>query len=142
MAIAAMVIDSNPSLPYLGACMTPSIELSPEPRSVRVAREFVAGTLREAGLEAWTAALLVTELATNAVEHVGAGYLVDIEVAEVVRVEVSDGSPHEPVVGELGSFAERGRGLALVEKLALRWGSEGCGRGKRVWFEVEKQPAS
>jgi anti-sigma regulatory factor (Ser/Thr protein kinase) len=142
MAIAATYLDSNPVLPYRAPLVSPSLALPPEPRSVRLAREFVAGTLRDAGLEVWTAALLVTELATNVVEHVGSAYSVAVEVGSAVRVEVCDESSRLPVLSEHRAQSERGRGLALVDKLAQQWGAEVGGPGKCVWFEVERQPAS
>jgi hypothetical protein len=32
--------------------------------------------------------------------------------------------------------ATGGRGVALVDTLALRWGSQRAGSGKTVWFEL------
>ena len=52
-----------------------------------------------------------------------------------VLTEVFDGDPRLPVPpdhpGDVG-----GRGLFLVDRLSLRWGSEAVGIGKRVWAEL------
>ncbi len=85
-----------------------------------------------------TVALLVSEVATNALVH-GSG---EVEVSvvrgdRVVRVEVSDGSSHLPRPRQVGPDAEGGRGLALVSALASGWGTEAREGGKVVWFEVD-----
>jgi serine phosphatase RsbU (regulator of sigma subunit) len=84
------------------------------------------------------AALLVTELVTNAARHAGG----DLRVragrrTDVLLVEVSDSSPQLPELTELpGWERESGRGLVLVDALADRWGSDPLPTGKRVWFEL------
>jgi hypothetical protein len=54
-----------------------------------------------------------------------------------VRVDVVDASPTIPRRRRYASDAVTGRGIALVETLASRWGSERHGPGKRVWFELD-----
>jgi serine phosphatase RsbU (regulator of sigma subunit)/anti-sigma regulatory factor (Ser/Thr protein kinase) len=85
--------------------------------------------------------LLATELVTNAVRH-GHG---DVSVRlwpgpDVVRVEVSDASPHRPEPGDLDLDAEDGRGLLIVGALSSRWGTAPLpgGAGKAVWFELDR----
>ncbi|GAA1989313.1 ATP-binding protein [Kitasatospora viridis] len=55
-------------------------------------------------------------------------------VPGLLRIEVHDASDALPVAGRSGAEDESGRGLLLVERLALEWG---CGPrqgvGKRVW---------
>ncbi|MCW2605718.1 MAG: hypothetical protein JWO60_411 [Frankiales bacterium] len=84
-------------------------------------------------------ALLVTELASNALRHGGPG--VDLwlrATAETVRVEVVDGRGSTPPrVQDPDDEAEGGRGLVLVAALASRWGSERLAAGKSVWFEID-----
>jgi anti-sigma regulatory factor (Ser/Thr protein kinase) len=55
-----------------------------------------------------------------------------------LRVEVSDACAALPHVRHASSDDEGGRGLALVEAMAVRWGAEprACGIGKTVWFEL------
>lgn len=61
-----------------------------------------------------------------------------------VRVEVTDGAPGLPTLGERDGLAEGGRGLLLVDAVTERWGVVllGRGGGKTVWFECEAKPPS
>ncbi|MGZ6744883.1 MAG: ATP-binding protein, partial [Nocardioides sp.] len=73
--------------------------LDPHPASVREARRCVRDELLRAEREDLvdTAELVVSELVTNAVVHVGAGIELAAWVDELgLRVEVADGSPHAP----------------------------------------------
>ncbi len=93
-------------------------------------------------------ALVVAELAANAVLH-GRVPGRDFELrlrcdraAGAVRVEVSDTHPGRPEPAdpdqeaEQAGEAEGGRGLLLVEAVAVRWGvQERTGPGKTVWAE-------
>ena len=108
------------------------------PRSVAEVRRFAVASCAESSTEICdTVALLVSEVATNALVH-GAG---DVEVRVLqrdgrLRVEVSDGSPELPRPRAVGPDAEGGRGLALVDALATDWGTATSATGKVVWFEV------
>jgi anti-sigma regulatory factor (Ser/Thr protein kinase) len=82
------------------------------------------------------AALLVSELATNAVCHAQTSFVVVISVLENVHVEVRDGSTLPPQLRAKDPRAEAGRGLALVNELALAWGYQPTAEGKTVWFET------
>ena len=92
-----------------------------------------------------TAALLVTEVVTNAVLHAkGAGLSLTIDevMSDVMHVSVRDQSRRIPrrratPPDELQS----GRGLWLVEALSSSWGWEPLRGGKRVWFELPCRPA-
>ncbi len=118
-----------------------AFDLLPTVRSVPAARHLVLGVL-----EAWSAehdrqdaALLVTELVTNVVDHVGgeASLALELTLSDGwLRIAVVDGSAVRPVVRELGTGNPRGRGLRLVQSIADRWGSDEHGDGKRVWFEL------
>lgn len=92
-----------------------------------------------------TVALVVAELASNAVLH-GRVPGRDFELrlrcdraAGVVRVEVADTHPAQPVPRRQGpdpADAEGGRGLLLVAAVAEQWGVDGRrGPGKVVWAE-------
>ncbi|WP_372441041.1 ATP-binding protein [Actinacidiphila acididurans] len=89
-----------------------------------------------------TAVLLVSELVTNAVRHsrVAGRYILARCVLreDALRVEVGDAGDGVPVVRAAGDEAEGGRGLALVDALAAKWGTEprAYGIGKTVWFEL------
>ena len=109
------------------------------PASIASVRRFAVSACRESGLLGLcdTVALLVSEVATNAVVH-GHG---DVQVLvtsyeHVLRVEVADGSPRLPAVRAAGLLEEGGRGLGMVEMLSSRWGVAPRGPGKVVWFEL------
>lgn len=93
-----------------------------------------------------TVALLVAELAANAVLH-GRVPGRDVELrlvyaygTGVVRVEISDtheARPDPAAVPRPDPDADGGRGLLIVEALASRWGvSDRVGPGKTVWAEA------
>jgi anti-sigma regulatory factor (Ser/Thr protein kinase) len=109
--------------------------------SVTVSRHRVEGLLRDSGWDEESigyAALMTTELASNAVEHAGTPYTLTIELApQVLRVAVRDASAVLPVMGEMCAPDDVcGRGLALIAELAQRWGFEPVDGGKSVWFEA------
>jgi DNA-binding NarL/FixJ family response regulator len=113
--------------------------------SPRAARRFVTEALRMWHLDelADSVTLLVSELVTNAVIHAGS----DVEVlvrltGETACVEVTDSSESALAPREASMEDASGRGLALVEAMARRWGVRPCpGGGKTVWFEVDRQAA-
>ncbi|WP_227025263.1 ATP-binding protein [Streptomyces tsukubensis] len=91
-----------------------------------------------------TAVLLLSELMTNAVVHakVSQGREVwarcALRAEGTLRVEVLDADETPPTPRHASADDEGGRGLALIEALAERWGSEPRepGIGKTVWFEL------
>ncbi|MER6421784.1 ATP-binding protein [Streptomyces sp. NPDC001137] len=91
---------------------------------------------RTAGLDAehiGDATLIVSELVTNATRHGGSCRL-RLHVSDTqVTVEVYDGSPGRPEVRPLTTWAESGRGLAMVRCLAQRFDIDPVdGGGNRV----------
>ena len=81
--------------------------------------------------------LLLTELVTNAVRHTrGARVQVELLVDGTVVAAVYDDSPEEPRPRRAAPDDTSGRGLALVERLADRWGTDRLRNGNRVWFQV------
>lgn len=94
-----------------------------------------------------TVALLVAELAANAVLHgrvPGRDFELRLSYAYetgVVRIEISDTHEARPDPESLSRpdvEADGGRGLLIVEALAARWGvSDRVGPGKTVWAETE-----
>ena len=84
-----------------------------------------------------TAQLLATELFTNALHH-GAGdiTMTVTRVPGELRVDVSDRNPDHPRVRTVTLNDVRGRGMMILEALAVRWGvdAQDDGRGKTVWF--------
>jgi two-component sensor histidine kinase len=93
-----------------------------------------------------TVALVVGELAANAVQHgrvpgreFGLRLALD-RAAGLLRVEVADAASAKRLPGAVPSSPpedESGRGLLLVDALAMRWGSAPRRPvGKTVWAEL------
>jgi anti-sigma regulatory factor (Ser/Thr protein kinase) len=89
-----------------------------------------------------TVVLVVAELAANCVLHgrvPGRDFTVRLAYDDeqgVVRVEVSDTHPAQPVRIMPAADEDHGRGLVLVDALATRWGvRDRVGPGKTVWAE-------
>ncbi|WP_217250740.1 ATP-binding protein [Streptomyces sp. AC602_WCS936] len=97
-----------------------------------------------------TVALVVGELAANAVQHGRVfGRTVSVrlaadEAAELVRIEVADAATNRCPPAAPPSRCpegESGRGLLLVDVLALRWGwTPRRPLGKTVWAELPLKP--
>lgn len=118
------------------------LRLGDEPDAVPRARAFVASVVPRISPSSTDLVpdveLAVTELVTNALLHAGAPVLLRLlPILDGVRVEVQDSSPVAPVRAQISSEAMTGRGLALVDALAPRWGVDRVpGGGKVVWCEV------
>ena len=82
--------------------------------------------------------LLVSELATNAVQHARTVFEVTLTLPPGrVRASVADDDPSLPRRRLPGPSALSGRGLNIVRLLAIGWGAEPVsGVGKIIWFEV------
>jgi len=106
----------------------------PAVSSPAAARRFVTDCIADPDL-ARRAALLVSELATNAVVHAKTPFEVRVRVAASTRVEVTDHSSAALRVGP-SPESEHGRGLRVVQAIASTWGVEDAPPGKRVWFEL------
>ena len=110
------------------------------PSSVPQARHAVEQALEAWGLDdlGWIAALLVSELAANALLHARTGFTVVLEDLPhgAARLAVSDGSGALPRSRRYGEEATTGRGLHLIDDLARDWGVERTELGKTVWVEL------
>lgn len=85
------------------------------------------------------AALVVSELVTNAVEHAGGWVAVDLEAHDSsVAIAVSDPSPVPP--RRRDPDRRGGRGLGLIESLTVGWSVEDHHGGKRVRAELLPYP--
>lgn len=113
------------------------LRLPPSTESVPVARRFAREQLRQSRSDVDTVVLLVSEVVTNAVLHARSEVVLLIQQREdVTRIEVSDASPVPPRLHNFTAESATGRGLRLLDQLALRWGADSSGTGKVVWFEV------
>ncbi|MEV7086258.1 ATP-binding protein [Streptomyces sp. NPDC093085] len=128
-----------------------TITLPSEPRSVPTARRYVADLLTEWGLPeeaalAGTVRLILSELATNAVQHTfGQSPTFTVEVrldrAERLRVGVTDSHPRWPQRLPAAVQQDNGRGMVIVRSLTAEAGGrlsvtptdEG---GKTVWIAL------
>ena len=105
------------------------------------ARDFTRRTLGSCPLLD-EAVLLVSELTTNAIEHTATGGTGSFHVTiyrgrtSVVIAVKDDGSDKAPLHSTTDVLAEEGRGLALVDLMANRWGHCSNNHGRTVWFEL------
>ncbi|MEU5363326.1 ATP-binding protein [Streptomyces sp. NPDC005925] len=125
------------------------LEVRPDPAEVARARKWARSRLAGSGIRpdepiAETLILLVSELVTNAVVHTGRPAVLRLSLpgsaadGAIVRLEVADRSDRAPVPRCPDSDATGGRGLALVDGLADRWGWNAEGAGKRIWCELDR----
>jgi anti-sigma regulatory factor (Ser/Thr protein kinase) len=109
-------------------------------KSVPTARHFVSDVVADMPKEiADRAAIMVSELATNAVRHGGTDFEVRVErTKDVLSVEIEDSGEGAPVVRRAQPRDASGRGLHIVEALADAWGVRPTteGQGKTVWFTL------
>ncbi|MEU9380232.1 ATP-binding protein [Streptomyces sp. NPDC048279] len=111
------------------------------PADVRLLRKAVGQQLSRWGMPVATddAELLVTELATNVLKHVGEGASATLVLEwrdERLRVEVHDKSRTIPALKSAQCGDECGRGLHLLATLAVEWGAVLTAAGKAVWCEI------
>lgn len=125
-----------------------TLDLSAEAPSVKLARVWVAGILRDIGREDLidSAQLGVTELVTNAIIHADPPLAVRMRgTVEHPRIEIRDNTPVPPkalafseTTGQTdgSSLTTFGRGLALVSMASRSWGAhlDHNGDSKVVWF--------
>jgi anti-sigma regulatory factor (Ser/Thr protein kinase) len=108
----------------------------------RAARHFVVDALQAWGFSrefADDAALVSTELATNAVVHAGSPFSITVAAGDSqVRISVRDASPIAPHAANKGVMAQSGRGLGLVAALSSDWGLELFADGKIIWAELRR----
>jgi anti-sigma regulatory factor (Ser/Thr protein kinase) len=116
---------------------TDRLSLAPASASPSAARRWLADQLvgYPESMVA-DAALLVSEVVTNAVLHAGTTIEVAVHAREGVRVEVADGSTVAPNAKGYVAEASTGRGLMLLEAMATAWGVEVRPSGKVVWFDM------
>ncbi|MFD7900190.1 MULTISPECIES: ATP-binding protein [unclassified Streptomyces] len=128
-----------------------SITLPSDPASVPAARRYVADLLTEWGLPgraetADTVRLIVSELATNAVQHTfGQSPTFTVEIVldryEQLRVGVTDSHPRWPQRLPAAVQQDNGRGMVIVRSLAAEGGGEVSVTptpegGKTVWIAL------
>ena len=109
-------------------------------QSVRLARRVVQALCRVVRLPAVCddAALVVSEMVGNSVRAgCGESFLLRLDwTPRRLRIEVHDDAPGQPRVLQAEPEAETGRGMWIVNQLAVRWGVMRKQPGKIVWAEI------
>jgi len=114
--------------------------------AARLARRFVAEICL-----AWDvsedltekAVLVASELVSNSVDHAGTSSTVTVEIdSDALRIGVRDGSGLTPIVRDPALGDGRGRGIVLVDRLAVEWGVHEHLDGKTVWALLPKVPVN
>jgi anti-anti-sigma regulatory factor len=113
------------------------LPLLPVPGAARRARDLTTeGCLRWSNPDLIGPACIVTsELVTNAVKHAGTPFELTLaQTARYLHIAVRDQDPC-PAVRQDGEdlLTSGGRGLRIVERTALSWGSTPAQDGKVVW---------
>jgi anti-sigma regulatory factor (Ser/Thr protein kinase) len=111
----------------------------PAAEAVGATRRFVAATLKAWGLGRleWDAALVVSELANNAVCHAASPFRVLVSRApDGVRIGVQDAAPDKPRRRDAAVDAVGGRGMAIVAALSENWGCDRLAEGKFTWADL------
>ena len=116
--------------------MSEWVVLAPEPESPRAARSFVIDWLRiwDYGCLVDAVGLVMSELASNTVQHTGSEFTVGIEdLGAGIRVTVQDPVSAPPVLRTAAETDLNGRGMTIVDVLSDAWGTEVVPEGKVVW---------
>lgn len=113
-----------------------------DPEAPRLARHFVVDQLWRRGHDddlIDDAALVVGELAANAVVHAASPFTVDITArAGTVRISVGDASTAPPRRRAARPLTASGRGIGIVAAIADSWGTDPLPEGKVVWAELSR----
>ncbi|MET8408132.1 ATP-binding protein [Streptomyces sp. NPDC005195] len=113
-----------------------------EPEEVAALRRVVRLHLELWGLQEATdtAQLCVSELVSNVITHVGPGTPTTLAVSmrgTHLRIEVHDPDTRAlPALLDAGADCEGGRGMALVDAMADRWGVQLQADRKVTWCEL------
>ncbi|WP_283137874.1 ATP-binding SpoIIE family protein phosphatase [Rhizohabitans arisaemae] len=112
--------------------------LEPQARTPSRVRRMVGRALAEWKLDELipSAALLASELVTNAVRFASKPIGIRLIRTDVLLCEVTDDDHRLPQVKSPMPTDEDGRGLRLVSELAERWGANRVVGGKVVWFSL------
>jgi anti-sigma regulatory factor (Ser/Thr protein kinase) len=110
-----------------------------DPDAVAAARKYTVEKLRDwgAGEQSAAAALIVSELASNAIKHACSEFELSLRWDdERLRITVSDASAVRPVPRKPEPGATSGYGLNIVNALASDWGCTWGNQGKEIWVQL------
>ncbi|KUL41513.1 ATP-binding protein [Actinoplanes awajinensis] len=102
----------------------------------RMAGTALAEHVEAGSDDAWRDDVLiaVSELVQNVGQHTGGGGELTLSLtADGVLVEVADTAVGAPQVRHPGARQAGGRGLLLIDAMALAWGTRSGEAGKTVW---------
>ena len=139
-----MSIPGGPLAPTPTARLMGGLVLRPVPEAVGVGRAELAALLATLYPEFDSAdcVLMLSELVTNAIEHVRVEFdwLINVMCwsdGDAMRVEVHDAGRGTPRMRKADSEACDGRGLFLIDMLSDDWGSgRNAWGGTVAWFAV------
>lgn len=143
--VAGIPVTPPPSAESQGGIL-PRLAVPPTPASVAVVRRSLTADLADVAPDECVAdaALVVSELVSNAIRHAGPvtdnGYVVNWHLDEQQRsvvIAVTDGVvDSEPRAQPPSLASNSGRGLAIVGTLADEWGVQRTTTHKTVWARV------
>jgi anti-anti-sigma factor len=120
------------------------LALGPVPTAVRASRAFVWEVCDRWGLQelAEPAALLASELVTNAVVHARTALELRVKLrGPRLHLDVRDQDPNLVRLLAAKEGGDRGRGLAIVDRVASAWGvRQRRAGGKTVWCTLDLPP--
>lgn len=114
-------------------------EFKADVSDVVAARRFAIEAVGSWNLGTDDVALVVSELAANAVVHARTPFVLALSLLDdqVVLIEVTDHDHHMPLPAQPSVWATNGRGLMIVDKLAAAWGARATIDGDKIlWAEV------
>jgi anti-sigma regulatory factor (Ser/Thr protein kinase) len=111
---------------------------------VHAARLFARAALGKQSRETLDAVeLMVSELATNCVQHANSEFEITIDISNPdIRIEARDSGQGRPLPRSPGPSEPTGRGLRIVEAMSDEWGVVPSASGKTVWFKIAGRPAT
>lgn len=132
-------------------CQRAETSLDCGPESVAAGRHFVAHALSSWGAQHPDPAsacvgdvlLVASELLGNAVRACSAPITLLVEAHRGhIHIGVRDDSPQSAIIRQVAEDSDGGRGLAIVDTLARRWGQTPYDGAKWVWADVPIGPGS
>jgi anti-sigma regulatory factor (Ser/Thr protein kinase) len=145
-------VSASPDRVYVegdSVCWQRSRQVARDVAGASHARRFVTGALADvlhpsgtadAAADAdlsYDAALITAELTANAVRACRQAVSIVLEVHHSsIRISVYDDGPGLPALRSVDPTGVDGRGLRIVDALAVGWGVEPGGAGKSVWATV------
>ncbi|MET9473199.1 SpoIIE family protein phosphatase [Streptomyces sp. NPDC002917] len=112
--------------------------LTPDATAPGEARALARRRLTDWGLDeesVFTAELIVSELATNAVHYGAPPVQLRLILERTLTCEMTDAGSSAPHLRHAPVVDEGGRGLFIVSQLAHQWGTRYSQNGKTIWAE-------